>query len=238
MPRMEDRPQELQGQSQQLITSSVSQEVTAPVKPPYSYVALIDMAIKESPNRRASLSDIYKYIMRRFPYYKKENKGWQNSIRHNLSLNECFVKIPRDDVTEGKGHFWTLHPSYEDMFSGGNYRRRRRMKRTYRRPVQQCDRLGNLLMPEAIYGCDPVGDPAAATSTWGFAPHGYPGIGYQQMFLPSSPMGNADTATSMPTSFVGQHYPMTAGSTSLGTSNVAPQYTKSSTLQPPLYRPY
>ncbi|XP_053137261.1 forkhead box protein E3-like [Hemicordylus capensis] len=98
-------------------------------KPPYSYVALIAMALQDSPEQRLPLSGIYRSIAQRFPYYRLSQKGWQNSVRHNLSLNECFLKVPRREGAGRRGNDWVLDPAFRGMFEQGNYRRRRRIRR-------------------------------------------------------------------------------------------------------------
>ena len=95
-------------------------------KPPYSYISLITMALQSSPNKMMTLSEIYNWIMELFPFYRQNQQRWQNSIRHSLSFNDCFVKVPRSADKPGKGSYWSLHPDAGNMFENGCYLRRQK----------------------------------------------------------------------------------------------------------------
>ncbi|XP_043912255.1 hepatocyte nuclear factor 3-beta isoform X2 [Protopterus annectens] len=104
-------------------------------KPPYSYISLITMAIQQSPNKMLTLSEIYQWIMDLFPFYRQNQQRWQNSIRHSLSFNDCFLKVPRSPDKPGKGSFWTLHPDSGNMFENGCYLRRQKRFKCDRKQV-------------------------------------------------------------------------------------------------------
>ncbi|XP_010903656.2 forkhead box protein J1-B [Esox lucius] len=101
------------------------------VKPPYSYASLICMAMQASKKPKVTLSTIYNWITDNFCYYRHAEPSWQNSIRHNLSLNKCFMKVPRQKDEPGKGGFWQIDPQYADMFVNGVFKRRRMSSNLY-----------------------------------------------------------------------------------------------------------
>ncbi|KAM9839648.1 forkhead box protein H1 [Aulostomus maculatus] len=81
-------------------------------KPPYSYLAMIAMVIQRSPEKKLTLSEILKEISSLFPFFKGNYKGWRDSVRHNLSSYDCFVKVLKDPgKPQGKGNFWAVELS-------------------------------------------------------------------------------------------------------------------------------
>ena len=109
-------------------------------KPGHSYMALISMAILQHPNKKLLLGDIYQFIMDKFAFYRNAtDKAWRNSIRHNLSLNECFIKAGRAE--NGKGNFWAIHPACEQDFARGDFRRRQARRRARRSQEMNVSKL-------------------------------------------------------------------------------------------------
>ncbi|KAM3865002.1 forkhead box protein K1 [Diretmus argenteus] len=94
-------------------------------KPPYSYAQLIVQAISSAPDRQLTLSGIYSHITKHYPYYRTADKGWQNSIRHNLSLNRYFLKVARSQDEPGKGSFWRVDSASESKLVEQAFRKRR-----------------------------------------------------------------------------------------------------------------
>lgn len=78
-----------------------------------SYSDLIEQAILSSPEKRLTLNQIYDWLISSVMYFSERqdnlaSSGWKNSIRHNLSLHQRFVKVPNEDA--GKSSWWTVSP--------------------------------------------------------------------------------------------------------------------------------
>ncbi|KAF3026811.1 transcription factor [Neopestalotiopsis sp. 37M] len=93
------------------------------IKPQYSYAQMITQAIISTEDHKLNLNGIYRYIMDNFAYYRHAQAGgWQNSIRHNLSLNKSFAKMPRSTDEPGKGMKWEIVPEQKEEMINAAYK--------------------------------------------------------------------------------------------------------------------
>eukprot|EP00118_Oscarella_pearsei_P027389 m.311038 g.311038 ORF g.311038 m.311038 type:complete len:430 (+) comp58491_c0_seq1:141-1430(+) len=97
-------------------------------KPPFSYATLIAFAINSDPDKRMTLSQIYCWIEDNFPYFKTARSAWKNSIRHNLSLRDTFIKEKRSSFDQGKGSYWKIAPGEEDKLLRTTFRQLRQQQ--------------------------------------------------------------------------------------------------------------
>ncbi|KAG6015905.1 hypothetical protein E4U54_002745 [Claviceps lovelessii] len=93
------------------------------IKPQYSYAQMITQAILKAPDGKLNLNGIYTFIMNSYSYYRHQQaSGWQNSIRHNLSLNKSFDKVARSTDEPGKGMKWQIVPEARDEMVRNAYK--------------------------------------------------------------------------------------------------------------------
>ncbi|XP_062508806.1 forkhead box protein G1-like [Corticium candelabrum] len=85
-------------------------------RPKITFMNMIASAIFSSPQKKLSLQEIYHFIVEHYGhfYHFENRKAWQNAVRHNLSLHECFVKIrrPARVLSGGKVYETTAHGCY------------------------------------------------------------------------------------------------------------------------------
>ncbi|GAA5811941.1 hypothetical protein MFLAVUS_005388 [Mucor flavus] len=128
-------------------TRDIHVEKNTEGKPPYSYATLIKYAIENSLRKKLTLSEIYQWVIDHYPYYGSAGTGWKNSIRHNLSLNKSFVRVPRPINEPGKGSYWQVdyRAAEAELRSKTTMAVRGRANRS---------------------GSDPVGNPYRPDSSW------------------------------------------------------------------------
>ena len=90
---------------------------------PFSYIEMIAYAILSSPQKRATLSGIYNFIQNNYPSFTEHRERWKNTVRHNLSLHECFqcggIAVDRASC------YWHINPRFVAAFSRGDFSRRK-----------------------------------------------------------------------------------------------------------------
>jgi len=91
-------------------------------KPKYTYRELITLALAD--RTCLTLSNIYSWICKFYPYYSASDEKWKNSIRHNLSLYPEFVK--GEKTTDGAGHLWYLDQDFRRNYLQQREERMRR----------------------------------------------------------------------------------------------------------------
>ncbi|XP_032241597.2 forkhead box protein I3 [Nematostella vectensis] len=195
-----------------------------------TFVAVIAQAILSVPTRRMTLSCIYNFIAKTYPHFDKEKgPGWRNSVRHNLSSNDCFVKASRAE--NGKGHYWMIHPKDLPEFSKGNFRRPRKPRR-----------------PRCIHGLGCLSDRtvlASALNSGFYSPCKFPEVEFS---FPRLPAGSTELYTRYG---LGPRYEETSGLTSFPTfsptslgyaglswSTEGSAFRNYATLSSPVYYPY
>ncbi|KAI8896150.1 hypothetical protein BC833DRAFT_528606, partial [Globomyces pollinis-pini] len=83
------------------------------IRPTLSYNELIVEAIKRSEAGMLSLQEIYDYIQETYLFFR-DSTAWQNSIRHNLSVQKMFERVTRPATNPGKGGLWRIIPTATD----------------------------------------------------------------------------------------------------------------------------
>ncbi|XP_065655994.1 forkhead box protein J3 isoform X3 [Hydra vulgaris] len=157
-------------------------------KPPYSYANIITFAINSSEKGKMTLAEIYQWISESFPYYNESSSGWKNSIRHNLSLNRCFQKVPRTKEDPGKGSYWAIDPNPQpDEFYNGRQQRlpkkheRERKCSPYRKESCSPNQCAPIKSPQSVspqprsplsnISSPSIQSPSTETCIGSFSPH-------------------------------------------------------------------
>ena len=98
---------------------NVNAKVEMHSRPKMTYIQLIAEALLNAKDKALKLSAIYNAINERYPYYNLKHKGWQNSIRHNLSKQKGHYFILLDKSVIGIGGIWKLLPEGEEYLKKG-----------------------------------------------------------------------------------------------------------------------
>ncbi|KAL4906590.1 hypothetical protein BDW74DRAFT_176906 [Aspergillus multicolor] len=114
-------------------TASADEAEDTNADPPYSQ--LIYEALSAAPGKKLPLQGIYLWFEKNTAKGRdRGSKGWQNSIRHNLSMNAGFEAV-REESTPGKKavNYWRL--TDEAVSNGIQSTTRYRKQTNYKKPI-------------------------------------------------------------------------------------------------------
>ena len=74
--------------------------------------------VPKAPEGQLVLSDIYKAIHYRTPYYKLEEPEWQKNVRYQLTKNTSFVKGEKSIKKVRRGVYWKLSSNLQESVRG------------------------------------------------------------------------------------------------------------------------
>ncbi|XP_033103669.1 forkhead box protein A2-A-like [Anneissia japonica] len=108
------------------------------IKSPFSYVEMITFAIVSNPNTMMTLQNITNFMPKAFCCLRGGYEGWKNSVRHTLSINDCFKKVlRRPDRPSGKDNFWIMNVDCKHCKSSGMENDWKYLKLRYQQYVQE-----------------------------------------------------------------------------------------------------
>ncbi|KAL4231359.1 hypothetical protein ACF0H5_008938 [Mactra antiquata] len=225
----------LEKKAKSIQPKSSSKKSSSSEKPPHSYIALIAQAILATRDRKCALGEIYRHIAETYQYYNNEEKAWRNSIRYNLSINECFVKAGKDEST-GKGNLWAIHPACVEDFEKGDYRRRQARRRARRTLKGMKSPDTDLLIPAhtAQYNYQPM-TPSYVT----YHPYSTPAYTSHQQYQRTDSDNTYNGQTYPQGAYYDNQYPQVSQYSAMSTTGQIPSgygYTQSELSY--LHRPY
>lgn len=115
-------PEASQSQDSLLSTESLEAEMEKYRQPEMTFLELIVRAIMESPTQMLYLQEIYDSLEWKYPYFQVAEPSWKNSVRHNLSMHPCFIKMK--PCEKRKGFYWGIHQANLPDFRHGKFGRR------------------------------------------------------------------------------------------------------------------
>ncbi|CAD5118241.1 DgyrCDS6961 [Dimorphilus gyrociliatus] len=89
------------------------------VRPNISYREIVAKILLNSEKGEMSLREIVDKIAAEYAYYENSKRNWPSSVRHTLSVSDCFVKAGR--AKGGRGYKWKIDESFIKFFRQGKF---------------------------------------------------------------------------------------------------------------------